>query len=357
MPSARPSATAPDPQSSAKEAGLRYVYDSKPGITRKRSGKAFRYFSPDGKAVRDTDTLARIKSIVIPPAWNDVWISPIANGHLQATGRDARGRKQSRYHPRWRSTRDEAKYEHMLDFAAALPSIRERVAKDLARPGLPREKVLATVIRLMETTFIRVGNESYARENGSFGLTTLRRRHVSVRGSKITFNFKGKSGVQHSIDVSDRRLASIVATCRDIPGFELFEYLDDDGNPHTIDSSDVNAYIDDMTSNKHHFTAKDFRTWAGTVLACALLRDFEAADTQTQTKKNVVEAIKSVAERLGNTPSVCRKCYVHPAVIDSYLTGAMTTALKRLPKTKPIPHGLQPEERALLHLLHKQLTP
>jgi DNA topoisomerase-1 len=357
MSAAHAAATVPAPQASAKEAGLRYVYDNKPGIARKRSGKSFRFYSADGKPVRDADTLARIKSIVIPPAWNDVWICPIANGHLQATGRDARGRKQSRYHPRWRSTRDEAKFEHMLAFAAALPSLRERVTKDLALPGLPREKVLATVVRLMETTFIRVGNEEYARENGSFGLTTLRRRHVSVRGSKITFNFKGKSGVQHTIDVSDRRLASIVSTCRDIPGFELFEYLDDDGNPHSIDSSDVNAYIDAITPPNSHFTAKDFRTWAGTVLACALLRDFEATDTQTQTKKNVVEAIKSVADRLGNTPSVCRKCYIHPSVIDSYLTGSMTTALKRLPKTRPVPHGLQPEERALLHLLHKQLTP
>jgi DNA topoisomerase-1 len=357
MSAVRPIAKVPDPQVSAKEAGLRYVYDSKPGITRKRSGKSFRFYSADGKPVRDADTLARIKSIVIPPAWNDVWISPIANGHLQATGRDARGRKQSRYHPRWRSTRDEAKFEHMLGFAAALPNIREHVSKDLTLPGLPREKVLATVVRLMETTFIRVGNEEYARENGSFGLTTLRRRHVSVHGSKITFNFKGKSGVQHTIDVSDRRLASIVSTCRDIPGFELFEYLDDDGNPHSIDSTDVNAYIDAITPPNSHFTAKDFRTWAGTVLACALLRDFEATDKQTQTKKNVVEAIKSVAERLGNTPSVCRKCYIHPTVIDSYLTGDMSTALSRLPKTRPVPHGLQPEERALLHLLHKQLSP
>jgi DNA topoisomerase-1 len=320
---------------------------------------SFRYFAPDGKPIRDAATLARIKSIVIPPAWTDVWICPAPNGHLQATGRDARGRKQSRYHPRWRQTRDEAKYGHILDFATALPGIRERVAHDLTLPGLPREKVLATVVRLMETTFIRIGNEEYARTNGSFGLTTLRRRHVSVRGSKIVFNFKGKSGVQHSIDVSDRRLARIVATCRDIPGYELFEYLDDDGNPHSIDSSDVNAYLDSLTPPDSHFTAKDFRTWAGTVLACALLRDFSNTDvatpSQTAIKKNVVEAIKSVAARLGNTPSVCRKCYVHPTVLDTYLSGQMSTTLKRLPKTRPVPHGLQPEEHALLHLLHQQL--
>ena len=241
----------------------------------------------------------------------------------------------------------------MLGFAKALPLIREHVERDLKLPGLPREKVLATVVRLMELTFIRVGNEEYARTNGSFGLTTLRRRHVSVRGAKIVFNFKGKSGVQHTIDVADKRLACIVATCREIPGYELFEYLDDDGAAHSIDYSDVNDYL--ATVSGGHFTAKDFRTWAGTVLACALLRDFEAADTESQLKKNVVEAIKSVADRLGNTPSVCRKCYVHPTVLETYLSGAMSTALKRLPRTKPVPHGLQPEEHALLHLLHRQL--
>jgi DNA topoisomerase-1 len=342
-----------DSLASAKAAHLRYVYDSKPGITRHRSGKTFRYTGPDGKPLRDKAALARIKSLVIPPAWNEVWICPLDNGHLQVTGRDARGRKQSRYHPRWREVRDESKYEHVLEFANALPAIRARVDHDLKLPGLPREKVLATIVRLMELTFIRVGNEEYARTNGSFGLTTLRRRHVSVRKSKIIFNFKGKSGVQHTIDVNDRRLASIVATCRDIPGYELFEYLDDDGNAHSIDSSDVNDYLCTITGG--HFTAKDFRTWAGTVLACSLLKDFSEADSATQAKKNVVGAIKSVAERLGNTPSVCRKCYIHPTVIESYLSGDMTPALKRLPKTRPTPHGLQPEERALLHLLQHEL--
>ena len=349
-----PTTPSADSLASAKAAHLRYVYDSKPGIMRHRSGKSFRYICPDGKPLHDKDALARIKSLVIPPAWNDVWICPLDNGHLQVTGRDARGRKQSRYHPRWREVRDESKYEHVLEFAKALPAIRARVDHDLKLHGLPREKVLATIVRLMELTFIRVGNEEYARTNGSFGLTTLRRRHVSVRKSKIIFNFKGKSGVQHSIDVNDRRLAHIVATCRDIPGYELFEYLDDDGLPHSIDSTDVNDYLCTVTGG--HFTAKDFRTWAGTVLACSLLKDFSEADSTTQGKKNVVEAIKAVAERLGNTPSVCRKCYVHPTVIESYLSGDMSSALKRLPKTRPTPHGLQPEERALLHLLKQQLA-
>jgi DNA topoisomerase-1 len=338
-----------DPALSAKTAGLRYVYDTTPGIVRHHTGNTFRYTGTDGKPVRDKEILARIKSLVIPPAWVDVWICPIANGHLQVTGRDARGRKQSRYHPRWRVTRDEAKYGHMLLFAEALPAIRSRVEKDLALQGLPREKVLATIVRLMETTYIRVGNETYARENHSYGLTTMRRRHVAIRGKRVTFNFKGKSGVQHTISVEDRRLARIVATCRDIPGYELFDYLDDDGNAHGIGSSDVNDYLHEIT--QQHFTAKDFRTWAGTVLACSLLRTCETCDTQTQLKKNVVEAIKSVAEQLGNTPSVCRKCYVHPAILESYMKGSIFAALK---KDKKKSHKLLPDEVAMLALLHSE---
>ena len=342
----------------ARAAGLRYVYDSKPGITRVASGKTFRYVGPDGKPVRDKDTLARIKSIVIPPAWTEVWICPAANGHLQATGRDARGRKQSRYHPQWRATRDEAKYEHMIHFGAALPLIRARVEHDLALPGLPREKVLATIIRLMETTFIRVGNETYARENHSYGLTTMRRRHVTIDGARLTFNFKGKSGVQHTINVTDRRLARIVKASRDIPGYELFDYLDHEGNAHSVGSSDVNDYLHEIT--QQHFTAKDFRTWAGTVLACALLRECETCDapTQFQLKKNVVAAIKSVSERLGNTPSVCRKCYVHPAVLESYLANTMPSLLAtlRAASGKPPAHSLRPEETAMLHLLQHHLA-
>jgi DNA topoisomerase-1 len=348
--------TRPDPIESAKAAGLRYVYDSNPGITRKGSAKSFRYLDASGKAVRDKDTLARIRSLVIPPAWSNVWICPIANGHLQVTGRDARGRKQSRYHPNWRTTRDEAKYEHMLHFAEALPHIRERVDHDLARPGLGREKVLATIVRLLETTFIRIGNPEYARDNHSYGLTTMRRKHVTIDGAKLTFNFKGKSGVQHAIGITDRRLARIVKACHDTPGYELFDYLDHDGNPHAIGSSDVNDYLHEIT--QQHFTAKDFRTWAGSVLACVTLREFEACDTQTAAKKNVVAAIKSVSERLGNTPSVCRKCYVHPTVLETYLSGEMPkllATLKHPRKSTTSTHALQPDELAMMHLLQHQL--
>jgi len=348
-----------DPIASARAAGLRYVYDTKPGISRHRSGKTFRYTAPDGKLVRDAETLARIKSIVIPPAWTDVWICTLPNGHLQATGRDARGRKQSRYHPDWRTTRDQAKYQHMLHFGAALPGIRERVTHDLARPGLPREKVLATIVRLLETTTIRIGNEAYARENHSYGLTTLRRRHVTIDGATLTFNFKGKSGVAHTVNLTDRRLARIVKACHDTPGYELFDYLDHDSNPHAIGSTDVNDYLDAITPPNSHFTAKDFRTWAGTVLACTLLRECEACDnpSQTQLKKNIVAAIKTVSQRLGNTPSVCRKCYVHPAVLEAYLNNSMPTLLKklRLPKTAD-KHGLLPDELAMLHLLKHHIA-
>lgn len=343
-----------DPVQSSKLAGLRYVSDAKPGITRKKWGKNFRYFDPDGKQIKQEETLRRIKSLAIPPAWTEVWICPNANGHLQATGRDARGRKQSRYHPRWREVRDETKYERMKIFGQALPVIRERVERDLSLPGLPREKVLATIVRLLETTFIRVGNEEYARENKSYGLTTLRDKHVDVHGSKVHFKFKGKSGKLHSIDVNDRQLARIVKKCQDVPGYELFQYIDEEGNPRSVDSSDVNEYLRSITNEP--FTAKDFRTWAGTVLACAVLREFEASETQTQAKKNVVEAIKSVAERLGNTPAVCRKCYVHPAVIESYLSGAMVKAFEGEIKKEfeRTPHELHKEELDLLHLLDAQ---
>jgi DNA topoisomerase-1 len=347
--------TLPAPTDSARAAGLRYVYDTRPGFTRHRTRTGFRYATPDGQALRDKETLARIKSLVIPPAWESVWICTLPNGHLQATGRDAKRRKQSRYHPDWRKARDQSKYEHMLHFGATLPTIRQRVNEHLTLPGLPREKVLATIVRLLETTFIRIGNESYARENNSFGLTTLRRRHVDINGSRLTFKFKGKSGVEHTINLTDRRLARIVKTCRDIPGYELFEYLDDDGTPRCLDSNHVNDYLREVSAQD--FTAKDFRTWAGTVLACMTLRAFEPCDTQTQLKKNTVEAIKSVAQRLGNTPSVCRKCYIHPAVLDAYLTGALTTLLADLkPSTSTQPHALRPEESALMHLLEQQLS-
>ena len=315
-----------DPVQSARAAGLRYVSDRQPGLRRHKTSKGFRYTDPDGAPVRDKDTLARIKSLVIPPAWNDVWISKHPNGHLQATGRDAKGRKQSRYHPRWREVRDETKYERMASFAQALPKIRERVEHDLKLPGLPRNKVLATIIKLMEETHIRVGNTEYARDNGSYGLTTMRNRHVEIHGAKITFDFKGKSGVHHAINLTDRRLAKIIKRCEEIPGYELFQFLDHDGNHHSIHSNDVNDYLREITGE--HFTAKDFRTWAGSVLAGEMLRQIGPFTTSKEAKKNVVQAITEVAARLGNTPSVCRKCYVHPAVLEAYLSGNLSEAAK-----------------------------
>ena len=343
-----------DPVQSSTQAGLRYVTDGRPGITRKRRGKNFQYFDPDGKRITDEDTLRRIKSLAIPPAWTDVWICPIAHGHLQATGRDGRKRKQFRYHPRWRQVRDETKYERMKRFGEVLPKIRERVENDLALPGLPREKVLATIVRLLEATAIRVGNEEYARENHSYGLTTLHDKHVEIEGAKVHFHFKGKSGKLHSIDVHDRQLARIVKKCRDVPGYELFQYIDEQGDHRSVDADDVNEYLRSITDEP--FTAKDFRTWAGTVLACSLLRQFESCETQAQAKKNVIQAISSVAERLGNTPSVCRKCYVHPQVIESYMDGAMVKAFedqvkKELEKS---PHALRKEELDLLYLLEEK---
>ncbi len=355
---ATPAEIVPDPVQSAKIAGLRYVSDRKPGIQRLRRGKSFRYVDPEGKPLRDEETLKRIRSLVIPPAWNDVWVCPLSNGHLQATGRDARGRKQSRYHPRWREVRDETKYEHMLAFGDALPTIRKRVDHDLALPGLPREKVLATLVRLMETTFIRVGNEEYARENKSYGLTTMRTRHARVHGATVTFDFAGKSGVHHTIDVQNRRLAAIVKRCQDLPGHELFQYLDEQGDRHGVDSADVNEYLHQITGQ--HFTAKDFRTWAGSVLAAMMLREFEPYESQSQAKKNVVEAIKAVAERLGNTPSVCRKCYIHPEVLARYMNGQMLKEVEAAVAKEVAKEmdkqliTLRDEEFALLRLLeHK----
>jgi DNA topoisomerase I len=344
-----------DPAEAAKAAHLRYVTDSKPGITRKRHGKSFSYFDADNKRVRDKDTLFRIRSLVLPPAWTEVWICPIANGHLQATGRDARKRKQSRYHPRWREVRDETKYERMQLFAEALPTIRERVEHDLALSGLPRERVLATIVSLMEATLIRVGNESYARENNSFGLTTMRNRHVEVSGSHITFTFQGKSKVHHTIDLQDRRLANIIRRCADIPGYELFQYLDSEGERHSIDSADVNEYL--QTISGQYFTAKDFRTWAGSVLACDLLREYEPFTSATEAKKNVVAMIKSVAQRLGNTPAVCRKCYIHPAVLEAYLDGSTVSSTKRKldREIAEHAHALRQEERTLVNLLKQRL--
>jgi DNA topoisomerase-1 len=354
--SSSPSPIPTDPVASARLVGLRYVSDTLPGIQRKRHGAHFRYTGPDGAPVRDAQTLARIRALVIPPAWTDVWICPMPHGHLQATGRDAKGRKQYRYHPRWREVRDATKYTRMIAFGRALPRIRERVEHDLALPGLPRAKVLATVVRLLETTLIRVGNEEYAKTNRSYGLTTLRNRHVDIAGATLRFHFRGKSGITHTIGINDRRLAGIVRRCRELPGAELFQYLDDDGERRGVDSGDVNEYLREITGEE--FTAKDFRTWAGTVLAAMALQELEAFDSDAQAKKNVVGAIERVAERLGNTPSVCRKCYVHPAVLDAYLDGTMLETLKQRAEQEIAESlsGLKPEEAAVLALLQQRLA-
>ena len=350
-----------DPEEAARAAGLRYVSDRQAGIHRVKHGDDFRFVGADGKVVRDKAVLARIKSLVIPPAWTEVWITTHANGHLQCTGRDARGRKQSRYHPHWREVRDETKYERMAHFAEALPAIRKRVMHDMALPGLPREKVLATVVRLMEETHIRVGNEEYARTNKSYGLTTMRTKHVDVHGSTVRFSFQGKSRVHHTIDLADRRIARIVKQCSDLPGYDLFQYVDHDGNSHSIDSQAVNDYLREITGE--HFTAKDFRTWAGSVLCCDLLSEFEPATSLTAAKKNVVQAIAQVAAKLGNTPSVCRKCYVHPAVLERYL-GNISEADAKAEIDREIAHerktiaehssALRTEEQALMNLLQQK---
>ena len=345
-----------DPPAAAKAAGLRYVTDNKPGIRREKEGEGFRYLDAKGEPVEDEATLKRIKALVIPPAWTDVWICPQANGHLQATGRDAKGRKQYRYHAKWRNVRDEVKYERMINFGKALPQIRAEVDRALKLPGLPREKMLATIVYLLEATMMRVGNEEYARTNKSFGLTTLRNRHVKVDGSDVEFRFRGKSGVYHKIHVHDRRLARIIRSTRDLPGQELFQYVDEEGETHSIDSSDVNDYLRAITGED--YTAKDFRTWSGTVLAALALQEFEKFDSETQAKKNVVRAIESVAEKLGNTPSVCRKCYVHPAVLDAYLEGTVLEALRERTEqqlTEDL-HALQPEEAAVLAMLQQRLA-
>jgi DNA topoisomerase-1 len=342
-----------DPEASARAVGLRHVSDETPGIKREGSGKNFRYRDPSGKIVRDKETLRRIKSLVIPPAWTEVWICPSANGHLQATGRDDRRRKQFRYHPRWREIRDETKYARMVAFAGALPKIRRRVLKDMALPGMPRNKVLATVVRLLEVSLIRVGNDEYARENDSFGLTTMRDKHVDVHGANLRFHFRGKAGKWHNVDIHDRRLAKIVEKCQDLPGQELFQFVDDDGKRHDVRSEDVNEYLREISGQD--FTAKDFRTWAGTVLATAALRAFEKFESKAQAKKNVVAAIESVAQKLGNTPAVCKKCYIHPHVVDSYLEGTLAELLAR-PAAKTASRGLPADEAAVLRLLQYRLS-
>lgn len=344
-----------DPLVASKVAGLRHVDDSMPGITRRTANGGFRYIAPDGEPVRDEATLARIKALAIPPAWTEVWICPWDNGHIQATGRDAKRRKQYRYHARWRSVRDEAKYERVLSFGKALPAIRRQVDEDLGRHGLPREKVLATIVHLLEATMMRVGNEEYARHNKSFGLTTLRDRHVRIDGSEVEFHFRGKSGVRHAIKVDDPRLARIIRRVRDLPGQELFQYVDDDGQVRSVGSADVNDYLRALTGEE--YSAKDFRTWAGTLLAALALQEYEKVDSDAQARRNVVRAIETVAERLGNTPSICRKCYVHPAIIDAYLDGTMLHAMQERAQQE-LEHdmrAMRPEEAAVLALLQRRL--
>jgi DNA topoisomerase I len=316
-----------DALAAAKSAGLRYVSDDQPGLRRRGRAPAFHYRDDDGRRISDPATLARIKRLAIPPAWTEVWICPHENGHIQAIGRDARGRKQYRYHPEWRAVRDETKYERMLAFGRALPRIRRCVERDLRRRRLDRAKVLATMIRLLETTLVRVGNEEYARANGSVGLSTMRDRHVEIAGGTMHFRFRGKSGRYHRIDLHEPRLAEIVRRAQDLPGQELFQYVDEQGRQQKISSEDVNDYLRRIAGAE--FSAKDFRTWAGTVLAATTLAEFEKFDTKAQAKKNILHAIERVAERLGNTPAVCRKCYIHPAVLERYLDGATIDVLRQ----------------------------
>ena len=335
----------------ARVAGLHYGSDANAGIRRVRRGSSFRYVDRNGRAVRDRRTLARIKSLAIPPAWVDVWISTDARSHLQATGRDAKGRKQYRYHPTWRAVSHQTKYSRMTAFAGALPLIRRQVAGDLRRLRLCREKVLAVVVQLLERTFIRIGNEEYARENGSFGLTTLRDRHVRVRGQEIRFEFKGKSGIRHSLTLTDARLAKIIKGCQELPGQELFQYVGDDGRRRSINSSDVNRYVREASGGED-FSAKDFRTWWGTLIAARALRDKPPAETTRQSKSTLVDAIKVVSQHLGNTPAVCRACYIHPAVLEAYVDNTLTTRLSHPRKRR----GLDAEEAGVLALLESQKT-
>ena len=341
--------------SAAWTARLRYVSDEQSGIRRQRAGKGFVYRDADGERIVDRAELNRIRALAIPPAWSDVWICTRADGHIQATGRDEKGRKQYRYHPRWQEVRDAAKYDRTLAFGEALPVIRARTEQHLSGSDISREKVLAVVVRLLELTLIRVGNEEYARRNGSVGLTTMRDKHVSVDGSHLRFRFRGKSGIRHEVHVRDRRLARLVKRCQDLPGEELFQYVDESGEPHTVCSEDVNEYLRAISGND--FTAKDFRTWAGTVLAVRYLRDMLATDPEARTKSNVVRAVERAARQLGNTASVCRKCYIHPTVIEAYLDGSMPA-----PYDRPDDAGsdgilgLEPEEVIVLSLLRRPLA-
>jgi DNA topoisomerase-1 len=332
----------------AAEAGLRYVADNSPGYSRKENGEHFKYLDTQGKPIRDEQRLLRIKRLAIPPAWTDVWICPSPAGHIQATGRDARRRKQYRYHDRWRELRDENKFDRLAEFAKVLPKIRRRVAQDIRLPGLPRQKVLATVVRLLERTFIRVGNEEYARENKSFGLTTIKNRHVKVKGDHLRFRFRGKSGRQHEVAITDRRIAKIVSKCQDLPGQDLFQYVSDDGEVRNVTSQDVNDYLREIANE--NFSAKDFRTWAGTVLGAIALNAQGEFETKKQAKANLKTAICAVAHFLGNTPAICRKCYVHPGIVEAYLSRKQIAGLTQAIKT-PDNINLRGIETAVLKFL------
>lgn len=340
---------ASSPQEAAKAAQLRYVSDGRPGIRRRRSGEGFAYVNADGEVVSDPATLARIKSLAIPPAWTDVWISTLAHGHLQASGRDAKGRKQYRYHARWRKVRDENKYSRMAAFGAALPRIRAQVDEHLAVPRLEKSKVLAIVVRLLETTFIRVGNEEYARTNKSYGLTTMQNRHVQIDGAKIRFRFRGKSGKEHEIKVTSRQLARLVKRCRDLPGQDLFQFLNEEGEPQPVDSGDVNDYLREISGED--FTAKDFRTWAGTLLAARCLAAAESFETAAAAKAACVSAVAAVAHHLGNTAAICRKCYIHPAILEAFMVEKQFALWQKRGKPSGKGNGLSDEEQALLRFL------
>ncbi len=342
-------------RAAARRAKLRYVHDDKPGITREAMAEGFRYRTPAGEVIADENEIARIRKLAIPPAYRDVWICPDPDGHLQASGRDARGRKQYRYHARWREVRDDAKYAHMLIFGEKLPLIREAVRRDLERPRLDRRHVVAAVIALMEKTLLRVGNEEYARENKSFGLTTLRNRHATVSGSRLALDFRGKHGIQAHVELKDRRLSNVVRKLHDLPGQHLFQFTDADGTPHAITSDDVNSYLHEATGED--ITAKDFRTWAATNLAALALAELERFDTTAKAKKNVLRTVEAVAKMLGNTPSVCRKCYIHPAVFDGYLDGSLMESLAaRAEATLDHPdHALTVDEVAVTAFLGRRL--
>jgi DNA topoisomerase-1 len=340
---------------SAEAAGLRYVTDAVPGIRRQRRGRGFAYIGADGIVIRDKAELERIRKLVIPPRWTDVWICSNPAGHLQVTARDARGRKQYRYHPRYRAVRDETKFGRMIAFSEILPLIRERVERDIALPELARDKVLATVVWLLERTLIRVGNDEYARDNGSFGLTTLRRRHVTVSGARLRFEFRGKSGVPHSVALTDRRIARIVQRCQELPGQELFQYLDDDGRRQSVDAGDINEYLRRISGRQA--TAKDFRTWAGTTLAAAALRELGGFKSEKQAKANIVAAIDQISKRLGNTRAVCRKYYVHPVILEAYLEGVTippTASDVRQLRASGNPAALRRDEYAVIELLRQR---